>query len=238
MEKRRVSPRWKLPATSRLPLLVAGTGAAHAILFLIGAWLLDRASRPVDLSDEALADYLAGDASRFVSTVGLNIAPFAGIFLLWFVAALRAWMGPRVTQANQIFLSVQSLSAVLYVAVIFVSAAALVSPLLSPLRVGDLLDANSFRILAKLAETLMLVFGVRCAAMVAITTSRLGLDTGLIPRWVAYLGFIAGAALFLSGPLSDALILIFPIWLLILSTELVIAARQENHPRFARGIRA
>jgi hypothetical protein len=215
----------KSASSSRLPLLVAGTGAAHAILFLIGVWLLDRASRPANASDEAMAAYLASDAPRSLTLVALHVAPFAGIALIWFVSSLRTWLGPRVTPADELFLGIQGLSAALYVAVMFVSAAALASPLAVGELAGAEIDATMLRLLPRLAETLMLVFGVRCAAMVAISSSRLGLKTGLFPRWVAYLGIIAGVCLFLSGPLSDALILVFPTWLLLLSATLVVSTR-------------
>jgi hypothetical protein len=86
------------------------------------------------------------------------------------------------------------------------------------------------------AGTLMLFFAMRMAAMFMFTTSRLGLATGALPRWLAGLGFLGGLVLLLSATLSRALVLVFPVWLLALCA--LIAVRALARPSDVRRPRA
>ena len=61
--------------------------------------------------------------------------------------------------------------------------------------------------------------------MFVFTTSNIGRTTEVLPRWFVLLGFAVGLFLLLSATFSQLLVLVFPIWILILSVLLTMRAR-------------
>ena len=53
-------------------------------------------------------------------------------------------------------------------------------------------------------------------------TSTLAIRTGFTPRWTAFLGFTFALLMLLSGRYIDWIILVFPLWVLLISIYILI----------------
>ena len=73
-------------------------------------------------------------------------------------------------------------------------------------------------------NALLLVFGVRMAAMFVMTTTTITRKVGFMPRWFSLLSFLVAAVLFLSASLSVWLAVVFPLWVLALGILIIINA--------------
>src|SRR5262249_20744880 len=112
-------------------------------------------------------------------------------------------------------------SGILYVALFFVAAAAISVMSVSMDYVQSRVDPMLARELPQYGRALLVVFAMRMAAIFVFTTSRLGRGTGLLPRWVVVGGFAVGLFRLLSSSFSRALVLVFPVWLLLLCAAVV-----------------
>ena len=88
-------------------------------------------------------------------------------------------------------------------------------------------------------NTVFIVFAVRFAAVFVFTTSNIGRSARVLPTWFGYAGFAVGAFMLLSVSLTPLLLLVFPAWLIALSTILLIKARSiPREVRLPPGSRA
>ena len=55
-----------------------------------------------------------------------------------------------------------------------------------------------------------------------ISTSILAMRNGFTPRWIAYLGFACALLLLLSGRHIGWILLVFPLWVLLISVYILI----------------
>lgn len=200
--------------------LAAGTGALHAVLFLLAYWLLGM-NPGLHAPDAELVDFYASEDRRRLVLTGAYVMPFAGIAFLWFCTSLRAWLraGPR--RPDEVVAGLQLASGILYVALFFAGAAAASAFAVSAEHARGPIDPLLARQLPQLGQILLIVFGMRMAAMFVFTTSRLVSLTGLLPRWFALAGVVVGLFLLLSTSLDRRLVLVFPLWLLVLCALLV-----------------
>lgn len=65
-------------------------------------------------------------------------------------------------------------------------------------------------------RTLLVVFGMRMAALFVMSTAKLGHSSGLLPTWFQWLSIIVALVLFASASLNVWLTLIFPVWVVLL----------------------
>ena len=63
---------------------------------------------------------------------------------------------------------------------------------------GAAVDKASHTLMAGTAGGLLLVAGPRVQAVFVLTTSTLILRTGVMPKWLAYFGYVMGLALFIT----------------------------------------
>jgi hypothetical protein len=213
-------------AAARRPVLVAAiAGAAHALLFLFAYWLVS--STPgADASDQEIVSfYESGDQRRLI-VVGLYVMPFAGIAFLWFSIAMRSAIRAGRERQSELLAGMQVASGILYVALFFVAAAAISVMAATMEMVHAKVDPVVVRSLPMYGRALLVVFAMRMAAIFVFTTSRLGKVTGVLPFWFVLLGFGVGLFLLLSATFSRALVLVFPIWLLVLCGVLLLRLRR------------
>jgi len=57
------------------------------------------------------------------------------------------------------------------------------------------------------------------------TTSTIGLKHQILPSWFVWTGYFVGLFLLLSATVSPLLILVFPLWVLVLSVFLLVRAK-------------
>jgi len=209
-------------------MITAGVGATHAVLFLVGFWLLSAVPRG-HASESAIASFYGSPASRRVALAGLYVIPFAGIAFVWFTVALRMWVEGTARRTDILLSNIQLISGTIYVALVFVTGASVAVLAASVEFTNGRIDPDVGRLLPDLGTALLSVFAFRMAAMFVLTTSTIARSTGVLPRWFVWLGYVVGLFLLLSATLEAWLALIFPLWLLVLS--FLIYRRARSMPR-------
>ena len=152
--------------------------------------------------------------------------PFAGIAFIWFVVLLRMWIRAEADKRNVMQSNIQLTSGTLYIAIFFVSAAAMSVFSATAQFTDHEIDPALARQFPNFAYTLLLVFGMRMAAMFVFTTSALGKKSKLMPRRFAYIGFAFGLFLLLSVSLFPWLAVVFPVWILMVCAHIFLRARR------------
>ena len=68
----------------------------------------------------------------------------------------------------------------------------------------------------------MNIYALKMAGVFMIATSTLGIRTGFIARWITFIGYAVALLLLLSSRHLDGILLIFPLWVLLLSIHILI----------------
>jgi hypothetical protein len=206
----------------RTPRAAGIAGLVFAGLFVTALVLLYRQPARGAAADEIAAWYLRDDA-KALGLVGLYLAPFAGIAFLWFVAAIRSRIGGR---EDRFFATVFLGSGILFVGMLWAAAAAAGASLAAVRFQGSPPTSPDVFVFARgLAYTLLYVYGIRAAAVFMMVSSTIGLRTGALPRWLVWLGFAVALVLLFSVSYFRGFVFIFPAWVVIVSVELLLAAR-------------
>lgn len=208
-------------------------GAAFAILFLLSLWLLNSVPKPRE-GDDAFQDFYAGDEKRKVVIVGLYLLPLAAIAFIWFLASLRQWVARIWPIERQIIGTVQLLSGFAFITLALVSSAATVIPAAVVELSGQPFDPALARQFPLFGDALLLIFGIRMAAMFVMTTANMGLKSAVLPKWFAYVSFLLSAVLLLSYSLTIWLVVVFPVWVLALGLLIIHSARNPESIRRRR----
>ncbi|MET7854836.1 hypothetical protein AB0D78_20680 [Streptomyces avermitilis] len=197
----------------RTPRAAGMAGAVFAVL-LAAAIVLVRIAIPAGNA----ADAAVAPDQRWAVRVALEIVPFAGIFFLWFMGALRAQVG----EAEDRFIATVFLgSGLVFVATMFGAGAA----------AGTVLNETQPSGFGRhFAYTLMTTYALRVAAVFIFTTSTIGHRLGVFPRPLAVFGYLAGLVLLVVGsgmPWSE---LLFPAWALAVSVHMLRVGFRESRP--------
>jgi hypothetical protein len=196
------------PRALSSPPAAAVAGVLFALLFTTSLVLL-RLSIPDEL--EPNGDWLDEAATTRIS-VGLALIPFAGIAFLWFLGVIR----DRFKDAeDQLFASVFLGSGLLFLAMIFVSAALAGGIVAS---VPLVTDEESRAEVANFGQAVMLqvsnIYALRMAGVLLISLGTMWLRTGVLPRWLAIATYVVAAVLLVVTSVSLWVTLIFPAWVL------------------------
>jgi hypothetical protein len=80
----------------------------------------------------------------------------------------------------------------------------------------------------------MNVYAMKMAGVFMISTCTLSLRTGILPRWMAYLGLVLALVLLFSLGFLPWAPLVFPLWVLLISVHILLAnlgrSRSPNGP--------
>ena len=92
------------------------------------------------------------------------------------------------------------------------AAVSVTQSLLDSIATGLPEHRDAYRIARGMAYALMNTFGMRMAAVFMFMTSTIGMRTGVLARWVSFVGFACGLVLLLV--IADFLwiALLFPLW--------------------------
>ena len=159
------------------------------------------------------------DQTKTIS-LALNLLPFAGIALLWFIAVVRNRLGAL---EDRFFATVFLGSGLLYLAMTSVSASlasGLILVLSSSPEIPNQTGAYALG-RAQVYQT-MNVYGIKMAGVFMFSTSIILLRTGIVPRWIPYLGYLLGAMLVLSIGIVVWISVVFPLWVFLVSVALLI----------------
>lgn len=198
-------------ANSRWPAIA---GIVFVVLLIVGLVLI--ADIPdASESDQEIADYLADSDKHVLNIVGLYLWTLAGASFLWFVASLRGAL--RQAEGEPGTLSGLAFGAgVVFTALLMASGAA-IAAVAGAIELGESTDpAPDFvRMLPQLGFGMLLIGGGFAAIVLVLSTSILALQTGVLPRWLAWLGFAAAVVLLFSFVFIPLIAL--PIWVLAVS---------------------
>ena len=199
----------------KTPRAAGIAGIAFCVL-LITSQLLIRSAIP---------PYGQGSAVEVVRhwhtiSLALNLAPFAGIAFLWFVGVLRDRLGEF---EDRFFATAFLGSGLLYIAMFFASAA-LAGGLLEVLGSGadDLVHTGTYAVSRAEINELLNVYEVKMAGVFMISFSTISLRTRIIPRWLALLGWPLALFLLLSVGTIAWVPMVFPLWVFLLSTRILV----------------
>jgi hypothetical protein len=204
-------------------MLTAGVGIAHAVLFMLAYWLLSN-TPGARASDSDIGQFYTSAAERRLVLAGLYIMPFAGIAFVWFIVALRMWISQSNRREDVLLSNIQLVSGILYVALFFASSATTSATAASVEFADAGIAPDMARQLPLYGNALMFVFAARMGAMFVFATSNIARANKVLPRWFTLLGFAVGLFMLLSASFTPILILVFPVWLLMLSGLLLLRA--------------
>jgi hypothetical protein len=204
------------------PRSVAVSGLVFAGLF-ITSLVLVRLSLPADPTEPGA--WLADDALRERVRIALNLAPFAGIAFLWYMAVLRDRIG---LQEDRFFATVFLGSGLLFVAMLFVQVV-VARGLYDTFTTRGTLpeDLALYRFARGIVYGLMNTFAVKMAAVFMFVTSTIGIRTGVLARWVSIIGFAFGLVLLLTITDFPWIALIFPAWVIVVSLYILVTGRSD-----------
>jgi hypothetical protein len=204
------------------PRAVAFSGVIFAALY-ITSLVLVRLAVPADPTDPGA--WLVDPTSRSWVGVALNLVPFAGIAFLWYMAVLRSHIGLK---EDQLFGTVFLGSGFLFVAMTFATAA--VSQGLHSVGASESLSpSETYRTARGMTYALMMTFSMKMAAVFMFVTSAIGLRTAVLSRWVSFVGFAFGLVLLLVVTNFAWIALLFPLWVLLVSTWILMADFRQCH---------
>lgn len=153
-------------------------------------------------------------------TFALNLLSFAGIAFLWFIAVVRDRLGAK---EDRFFATVFLGSGLLFIAMIFVvgaTAGGLIKVLSS--QADELVRSGAYALGRVEISQLMHIYAMKMAAVFMTTTSTLSLRTQIVPRWMAFLGYVLALILLLSVGTIEWIPLVFPLWVLLVSLHILI----------------
>jgi hypothetical protein len=193
-------------------------GIIAAITFIVGVLMVSN-SPDSDDNNAQIISWYADHGHRVTVIVGAFILAFCGLFLLWFAAGLRQRL--RAAEGPEGRLSNVALGgAVLCIGMFWAG-----SSLLAAIPAGESLGGASALTVSDVGRYLpqagfgaILLFSMFGAIALIDATSVVIWRTGVLPRWLAWLGFICGVVL-LFGVIFLPMIAL-PVWLIAMSIVL------------------
>ena len=211
----------RTPHSLTTPRAAALAGVLFAVLFG-AAIILIRSSLPEGVQPGSRWIDTGSDKIKLAS----ELMPFAGICFLWFIGVVRANLGRF---EDKFFATVTLGSGLLFLAMMFAASAVGVGLVESRhYSVGGTGEVGIFgqMLLLNLSKT----YALRMAAVFMMSLATIWLRTGLMPRWLVVVSYLAALTLIIGGDTTMWLTLAFPVWVLIVSVLfLVRAGAFESH---------
>ncbi|MEV6833653.1 hypothetical protein AB0N17_03830 [Streptomyces sp. NPDC051133] len=198
----------------------AGLAGVVFALLLAAAIVLLRLAIP-EATGTTTAPAFTDSGQRSALRTALALVPFAGIFFLWFVGAVRAHVG----DVEDRFLATVFLgSGLVFTAMMFGAAAAASSVLAVTHTDGVAPSPAAWDFGRHFAHTLLKEYAMRMAAVFVCSMSVMGRRLGVLPRPLTILGFLTAVVLLLVAPYVPWMELVFPAWSLVLSVHILLAS--------------
>ncbi|GGW44645.1 hypothetical protein GCM10010503_21950 [Streptomyces lucensis JCM 4490] len=202
----------------------AGLAGVVFALLLAAAIVLMRLGIP-EGADAVTPEAFTDSGRREAVLAALALVPFAGIFFLWFVGAVRAHVG----EAEDRFLATVLLgSGLVFTATLFAGAAAASAVLSVGHPAGQAPDLAAWDFGRHFAYTLLTDYATRMAAVFVSSMSVIGHRLGVLPRPLTLLGVVTAVTLLFVAsnvPWSE---LVFPAWSLVLGLHILNAGRRAR----------
>lgn len=218
-----VSSAHHAPAGLKAPRAAAVAGILFSVLLLSAIMLVLQTLR---LHPRDPGDWLGAQAWKV--ELALHLIPFAGIAFLWFMGVLRDRLG---AQEHPLFATVFLGSGLLFVAMLFTAAAAIGAILTThAVLPRELAGSVTFTLARSFSYFLVSVYALKVAGVFLLTASTIVLRTGIAARWTAFCGYAAAAFLLLGSHIVDGAFLVFPLWVLIISGDILVREYRHTEP--------
>lgn len=196
--------------------LVAAIGWVYALVRLLDG-------PGIDASEQEILRFYSNPDTGWDTLFVLQILFVATAGFLWFVGVIRNRIGVGIPQ---LFDTVFFGGGILLAGLMFVGSAALAAPYVLGGNGGVEVDPGAAAMTRNFAYVTLGVFTPRIAALFVFSSSTLGLRTGVLPRWLAILGYMLGIFLLVDVTISTPSVYAFPIWIALVSIVLVF----HRHP--------
>jgi hypothetical protein len=152
--------------------------------------------------------------------LALNLVPFAGAAFLWFIGVLRDRLGPL---EDRFFATVFLGSGLLFLATLFIAAATVGALVITfDAAPAEFVDATAFHLARAAAYNMVNIYMMKMAAVFMISLSTVAVLTGIALRSLALLGYALALVLLFGTSYIDWAIVLFPIWICMLSANILI----------------
>jgi hypothetical protein len=213
-------------STLTTPRAAAVAGILFSVLLTVSLVLI---RTTVPASPEDAGAWLT-DGAR-TTAFALNVLPFAGVAFLWFIGVVRDRLGQR---EDRFFATVFLGSGLLFLATLFASGAVaggLLRVYASAPRLT--IDSGLYAFSRTVTYEMINVYTLRMAGVFMISTCALSLRTGILPRWMAYVGLVLAVFLLLSLGTFSWAPLVFPLWVLLISVHILVSNLERFHAPIA-----
>jgi hypothetical protein len=210
----------------RSPRAAAIAGILFALLFGTSLVLI-RLSIPSTLE---------GGAQTMESSLGLlriatSLMPYAGIAFLWFIGVVRDHLGAR---EDKFFSTVFLGSGLLFLAMTF-SAAAVASGMIATYSLDSIrhIQSDVYTFGRALISAIFNVFAIRMGGVFMVSSGTIWARSKAMPFWMVILTYALALILLLSISFSLWVTLIFPTWVFVISTYILVHnLRGQEEPTF------
>src|SRR5215469_13628614 len=151
------------------------------------------------------------EVARHSKTLALamHLRAFSGIAFLWFMGVVRNRLG---NLEDRFFATVFLGSGLLYVSTMFISGA-VASAAIRILASGSdaSLTPGTYDLARAVVDTITTIYATKMAGVFMVSTSTIFMQTRVVPRWVAVLGYALALVLLLSAGSVNWLATVFPL---------------------------
>lgn len=195
------------------------TGVVFAVLFIGGVVSFGGLLGSFGDSDATFETYFASSSNRVGNLVGGALLGAAGLVFVWFLVHLEQWSQPDDGRA-EVLPRISMAAGLVFVALLLGATAALVTVPFT-LVFGDLFDEEGVlesgkALLPQLGFVLLAIYAMWAAAVMVATTTVAARRSGLLPRWICRVGFVATGFLVVLGPSVMGLFAL-PAWVALIS---------------------
>jgi hypothetical protein len=199
------------------PRAAGVAGIVFSLLFAASVIIMRSVIEPGSMGPVADA---AGLTLKHVAIVPAYLLPFAGIAFLWFIGVVRDLIGAH---EDQFFATVFLGSGIVFVAMVFAAASVLTGLLTLAQPTGPNAELGQ-----SIARAMFYMFGARSAGVFTLVTSTIVLRIGALPKWAALVGLAVGLVLLLGVQAFDMVILLFPLWVGLMSVLLLTRSSEKT----------
>lgn len=207
--------------------LAAASGFLFVVLFVTALVMLRRAPH-LDDPDATYTAFYAHGGDTLLVAIGLYLVPLAGIAFLWHMTAIRSMLDTLTPRPSGMAHGLNLLAGTIFVTMLFAGTASLGAVAFSVSRGGPgTIDPDTARALTAVGYGLVFVFAVRGAGMFALTTTTLLRNGRVLSTPWAVVGWLLAAFLLISVSNNPAALLIFPLWVVLVSVALLLHKAPE-----------
>jgi hypothetical protein len=206
-------------ATSRTERWAPVAGIAFVVLMVVGSMLVGDVPHP-DASQHEITGYLADTHRQMRNIVGAYLWIVGALAFLWFLVRLHNDL--RRTEGGTGALSKLAFGAGVAFSAAWMTAAATFASVAYAVTLRDapVTDSDLVRVLPPLGRLELLLGGGFSGLLVLLATALVILRTGVLPRWLGWLGIVAAIALLVD--VVYLTILPFLAWVLVGSVVMLV----------------